>query len=667
MEAASSAAAAAAEVASCSVTVSVEAASCEAAASAEFCELTGRRLRRGGEFGGGGLSRSCELPRRRLGGGGELLGGRLGGGGEFGGRALRGKRELAGDRIGGGGELRGGGLELLDGRLGGDGEFRGGRGGGDRELAGDGLGGGGELRGGALDGGGERQGGDLGGGRQLRGGFFRARSELRGRRFAGGGELLRDVAGRFGELRRDGVALRPNALHRHRRTGVEAHDQLVVAAREVADHRLADGAEALIHFADAGDDFLGALGADFREARRDVGSERVQGLVHLRALGGDFLDARRSGAIDRGGDIVRRDVERAGDALADIGKAFAEPFGNALEVGGDALMGVADDGTHPAAAGDDRLALVGHFGDQRANAALIVGIGALQRRNLGAHQRLELGGARKGALDAVAHRSDLAADGLGQRRDLLAGDGLRLGETQGDLRDRAGRDPEFLEPARERRETEQEERRPERGEGEQHRLRAQRIVARGREVPSRRAQPNDFVAKAQPEPEDRRRGGGEEGRVARAARLHGLQNGADRRAVVIGRRRLGAETGARLFRRCARPAREGRRLGSLRRRRRQRRRLGRQARRRDEQRLAGRRGGRVGSRRRRRRRGRRGPVVVGGEVQSVLDRRHRRGNRVLSRLLLRHLSALTQTLAQGCSPSRRASTARRLWPRVAIF
>ena len=140
------------------------------------------------------------------------------------------------------------------------------------------------------------------------------------------------------------------------------------------------------------------------------------------------------------------------------------------------------DGAHAAAVGDDRLALVGHFGDQRANAAFVVGIGALERRDLGTHERLQFGGASQRPLDAVAHRGDFPADRLGQRGDLLARHRFRLREPQRDLGDRARRDAQFLQPARQGGEAEEEDRRSERGQGEQYRLRPDTVIARRRQI-----------------------------------------------------------------------------------------------------------------------------------------------------------------------------------------
>ena len=271
-----------------------------------------------------------------------------------------------------------------------------------------------------------------------------------------------------------------------------------------------------------------------------------------------------------------------GDALADVGNAFAEALGDIFEIGGDPLMRIAYDGAHAAAVGDDGLALVGHFGDQRANAAFVVGIGALERRDLGTDEGLQLGGAGQRPLDAVAHRGDFPADRLRQRGDLLARHGFGLRQPQRDLSDRARRDAQFLQPARQGGEAEEEDHRSERRQDEQDRLRPQYIIARRREIHSRRGIARNRVGHAEPQPDDRGDGGRHERRPARTARLQRLNDRADRGTIVIGRRSLRAESrfGLLGLRRLA--ANEQRRLGGLSRRKRLRRRRptprGRQAR-----------------------------------------------------------------------------------------
>ena len=69
---------------------------------------------------------------------------------------------------------------------------------------------------------------------------------------------------------------------------------------------------------------------------------------------------------------------------------------------------------------------------QAADAHFVVVIGALQRGHFIGDESFKLSGARKRALDAVAHRGDLAADRLADRDDRLARHLFRLGQTHRD-------------------------------------------------------------------------------------------------------------------------------------------------------------------------------------------------------------------------------------------
>ena len=82
---------------------------------------------------------------------------------------------------------------------------------------------------------------------------------------------------------------------------------------------------------------------------------------------------------------------------------------------------------------DDGVALLAEAVDQRADAGLVLRVGALELVDLGVDQRLELDGARQRALDAFAHRRDLAAHGLADHHDAVLRERLRLGEAEGDL------------------------------------------------------------------------------------------------------------------------------------------------------------------------------------------------------------------------------------------
>ena len=137
--------------------------------------------------------------------------------------------------------------------------------------------------------------------------------------------------------------------------------------------------------------------------------------------------------------------DRLGDQAAGVVEILRQP-----------LMGAADREFHPLGIADDGLALRHQLVDQRAQADFVVGIGALERRDLAAHDGLQFAGTRHGALDAVAHRGDLAADGLAQRQDRIGADDFGLGQAQRHLGHRPRDQPHLLGPAIERRQHEEE-------------------------------------------------------------------------------------------------------------------------------------------------------------------------------------------------------------------
>ena len=120
-------------------------------------------------------------------------------------------------------------------------------------------------------------------------------------------------------------------------------------------------------------------------------------------------------------------------------------------------MRAADRELHALGIADHGLALGHQFVDQGAQADLVVGIGALERGDLAAHDRLQLAGARHSTLDAVAHGGDFTPDGLAEREHGIGAHHLRLGQPQRDFGHRAGHQAHLLRPAIEGREHEEED------------------------------------------------------------------------------------------------------------------------------------------------------------------------------------------------------------------
>ena len=107
-------------------------------------------------------------------------------------------------------------------------------------------------------------------------------------------------------------------------------------------------------------------------------------------------------------------------------------------------MHAGDGVAHLLGLADQRVALVRERLEQAADADFVVVVGALERRHFVGDQRFELGRAGQRPLDAVAHGGDLAADGLADGDDGIAGDLFRLGEPHGDARHRLRDDAHLL-------------------------------------------------------------------------------------------------------------------------------------------------------------------------------------------------------------------------------
>ena len=184
-----------------------------------------------------------------------------------------------------------------------------------------------------------------------------------------------------------------------------------------------------------GRDRLGGVGAGGFEPLEQVAAALAERLDH--GVAGVPERARDVLALlgERMGDAPRRLVDLIGDQLADLRDVVAEIEMDAVDGVAD-LLGLADQG----------IALAAQILQQRPDAHLVVVVGVLERRHLVGDQRLELGGTRERALDAVAHGGDLAPDRLADGHDQLARHGLRLGQPHRHLGHGLGDQPQFLRP-----------------------------------------------------------------------------------------------------------------------------------------------------------------------------------------------------------------------------
>ena len=306
----------------------------------------------------------------------------------------------------------------------------------------------------------------------------------------------------------------------------EARGHRIAGMVETVDDRTALRLDALEHvLAERGEAFAHALG-DVGEARRDVVAGAAEALDDRTALRIDALDDEVAAAREHEVDLLGLGAEGGGDARARVADAFGHARAGEIELVREFFLRAGDRLAQAFGVADDGLALGGEFVDQRADAALVVGVGALEVGHLRAQHGFEFAGAGERALDAVAHGGDFAADRLRERHHLFGGDSLGLCETDGDLLHRAGGQAHFLRAAGEAGGGEEEGERAEHAQSKQG-----GVVDRQRPLAGR-VEAVD-VERGEPEPDEAGERGEDEGRAARA-RLERLENLADGRTIVVG-------------------------------------------------------------------------------------------------------------------------------------
>ncbi|MFK4574422.1 hypothetical protein ABIF94_005858 [Bradyrhizobium ottawaense] len=316
--------------------------------------------------------------------------------------------------------------------------------------------------------------------------------------------------------------MRSNALVQHLVDAVGEVDELVV---DVAGLEVEAGGQPL-----AGVEH-GARGlvAGFLEAVEQVAAALAERQDHVVA-----------GIAQRAGDVGAALFQRAGDGLGDLVDTRGDRIRDQRDVVAQIDLHAGDGAADLLGLADQIVALMGDVLEQGADAHFVVGIGAFERGDLVGDQRLELAGARDGALDAVAHRRDLAADGLADGDHGIGGRALGLGEADRDLRHRLRDHAHFLAaPDEARKEVEEHDRRKEHrdqaGDDEHAAALTHGGLDRGQEAERQRG--------AGGEPDAGEDGGEGVDAAGRAALLKRLEQLADGFAVVIG----GAARRARLL------------------------------------------------------------------------------------------------------------------------
>ncbi len=278
----------------------------------------------------------------------------------------------------------------------------------------------------------------------------------------------------------------------------------------------------------------------------EAGGEAFAGVEHrARGFGAGFLEpieqvatalAERenhvvAGAAERARDVGAAFFQRAGDALGN----FVDPGGDRVRDQRDIVAKVdlhaGDGAANLLGLSDQVVALVGDILQQRADPHLVVGIGALERGDFIGNQGFEFAGARDRALDAIAHRRDLAADRLTDGYHGVAGRTLRLGEADRDLCHRLRDHPHFLAaPGKAGEEVEQHHRRKEQCDKAGQHQHAAALAHRG----MKGGQETESQQRAAGDPDAGDDGCNRKHAAGRAALLKRLQNLPDGFAVVIG-------------------------------------------------------------------------------------------------------------------------------------
>ena len=371
---------------------------------------------------------------------------------------------------------------------------------------------------------------------------------------AGGEDLGREPVAGVVDLA-DQIAAAQFELQQQRVAGIL---QRVVNLFGALGNAVDDGGGALLEFAgDAVDplvqhlvDALGQIDEfvmDVAGLEIEAGGEAFAGVEHrARGLGAGFLEtieqvaaalAERedhvvAGVAERTGDVGAAFFQRAGDALGNLIDARGDGVRDQRDIVAQVDLHAGDGAANLLGLADQIVALMGDVLQQRADAHLVVAVGALERRDFVGDQGFEFAGARDGAFDAVAHRRDFAADRLTDGHHRVAGGALGLRKADRNLRHRLRDHAQFLAaPGKAREEIEQQYRREEQCRQTRQHQGAAAALADGR---LQRGEEAEGQKRGAENPDAGKQRGERIDVAGGAALLNGLQNLPDGFAVVIG-------------------------------------------------------------------------------------------------------------------------------------
>ena len=248
------------------------------------------------------------------------------------------------------------------------------------------------------------------------------------------GEHLLDALSRFCDASHEPFALTLDRVAEPRAEFGEAFKDEVPARAQVADHMFAGCVKPAV-------DLLHAIGESARhilgcgaDIARHFFSSLGQPVDDVDAMGAERRVEHVAGVLQREPDFFPSGAQRRGDASSRLAHRFGKLHGGIRQLVRKRIPCAKQSGARIVGVVKNRFAFAGQFVNQQTDATLVLRIGALEIGDLRAHDHFEFAGSRQGALNAVAHGSRFASNGLRKRDDLFGRDRFRFDQTDGDFR-----------------------------------------------------------------------------------------------------------------------------------------------------------------------------------------------------------------------------------------